>query len=263
MEKDKQKNKYKYTTSIVTNGSLICEDNIIKLIEHNLSSIQITIDGTRINHDKQRIFHNNDKTYDLLIKNIKIIINIFKIKKREDIKLVLRLNLKDVTLDEIKETLTEFDKDERKYIELLFRPIYNTEKYKEYNTTKLVDLKQYFDLGKTLGYRIVQNNYFYKTCEACGDDNFFYLMPDMSMWKCINDLKHEYAKIGYISKKGEINIDAQNLIRWSKMANCFEDSKCKKCNLLPDCYGGCILVKSKTGIRQCKVFEMSSLPYLY
>ena len=41
-----------------------------------------------------------------------------------------------------------------------------------------------------MGYNIVKNNYYYKTCEACGDDNFFYLMPDLSMWKCINDLEH-------------------------------------------------------------------------
>ena len=47
-----------------------------------------------------------------------------------------------------------------------------------------------------MGYNIVKNNYYYKTCEACGDDNFFYLMPDLSMWKCINDLEHAEIVFG-------------------------------------------------------------------
>ena len=114
-----------------------------------------------------------------------------------------------------------------------------------------------------MGYNIVKNNYYYKTCEACGDDNFFYLMPDLSMWKCINDLEHGKAKIGRINNNGIVEIDSKHLIDWRDKANCFSDEECVKCKLLPDCYGGCILYKSKTNKRLCKAFEMTSLPYLY
>ena len=50
---------------------------------------------------------------------------------------------------------------------------------------------------------------------------------------------------------------------WNKLANCFSNSKCRECKLLPDCYGGCILYYAKNKERLCKEFSMSSLPYLY
>lgn len=171
--------------------------------------------------------------------------------------------MKDISINNVKETLMEFSEDDRKYINLLFRPIYETDCFKEKNSIGLTDLHEYFDLGKSLGYNIVRNNYYYKTCEACGDDNFFYLMPDLSMWKCINDLKYNNAKIGYIDQNGTVNINADNLIYWRKATDCFKDNECLNCKLLPDCYGGCILYKSKNNQRLCKEFTMASLPYLY
>lgn len=247
------------TISITTNGALIDNYVINNLNKFHCRAIQITIDGTEEKHNLNRIFKDNTKTFRLLIEKIKLLVKELDINT----KIILRLNLKDVLPKEVKNTLEFFSREERKRISLLFRPIYQTNDYQEQNSSKLSDLNEYYKLGKNLGFSIVKNNYFYKTCEACGDDNFFYLMPDLSMWKCINDLSFNKARIGKINEKGEIKINASNLMYWNKLANCFSNSKCRECKLLPDCYGGCILYYAKNKERLCKEFSMSSLPYLY
>ena len=114
-----------------------------------------------------------------------------------------------------------------------------------------------------MGFDIVRNTYYYQACESCSGENFFFIMPDLTIWKCINDISFQQAQIGKIDKDGTIHFDANKLLQWFKYSNCFDDEKCKECKLLPDCYGGCILYKAKNGIRTCKEFEMAALPYLY
>lgn len=249
----------KITTSITTNGSLLDENVIDNLNKYNCRAVQITIDGTEKIHDANRIFKNGQGSFKLLINKIKLLVT----RLDPITKIILRINLNNVSPKDVESTLELFDKKECNRIELLFRPIYQTHDYHETNLSKLKHLREYYEMGKKLGFSIVTNNYFYKTCEACGDDNFFYLMPDLSMWKCINDLSFEKAKIGKIIENGEVKINSSNLINWRKAANCFEDKNCKECKLLPDCYGGCVLHKAKSKSRLCKEFSMASLPYFY
>lgn len=253
---------YNLSLSITTNGSLMTEEVLGLLTENNCRAIQITIDGCQRIHDQQRIYKNGDPSYQELIRKIIMVVNYIR-KHNLSLKLILRLNLKDVSVEEVRKTLEEFVIEDRKYISLLFRPIYETSCYNEINSNSLQELKDFFDMGNQMGYDIVKNNYYFKTCEACGDDKFFYLMPDLTMWKCINDLNFDAAKIGYIEKDGTIKINAEKLMQWRMFSDCFKDSKCRKCKLLPDCYGGCILYNAQNKERLCKEFAMSSLPYFY
>ena len=258
----KEKEKFDYTISITTNGSLLTEQIVRLLIKNNCRAIQITIDEYKEIHDKQRTYSNGRPSYDVIIANIKQLIKVL-IEKESNMKFILRLNLKDIGITDVRKTLSEFTEKEREHIELLFRPIYETNSYKENNSNKLDALTQFYDLGEAMGYSIVKSNYLYKTCEACGDDNFFYLMPDLTLWKCINNMETEVAKFGYISEDGQVNVNGNKLMEWRSYANCFKDENCRKCSKLPDCFGGCILQKAMTGRRLCKTFEMSSLPFLY
>jgi len=247
------------STSIVTNGSLFDKTVLKKLVLMNCMSIQITIDGYEKAHDKYRHYANGEPSYKDIIENINMILA----ECNKDIKFILRINLNNVTVENVKTTLSDIHSPYRNNVNVLFRPIYSTDQYKEINENKLYDLKKYYDLASGMNYKIVKNNYLYKTCEACGGDNFFYLMPDLSMWKCINDLDHKEACIGRIAENGDAKFNIENLVRWNKLADCFQDGRCVNCHKLPDCFGGCIFYNSKNKKRLCKDFEMASLPYMY
>ena len=183
------------------------------------------------------------------------------IKNVPDFLLNIRINLNNNNIKDLNEVLSCFSSEELSHIRLLPRVIYNTDKYKNDNTNTLDDLKQYYDLAISKGASLVKNSYFYQTCEACADARFFYLMPDMTMWKCINDLNFKEATIGQIQPDGNIKINFENITNWYNAANCFKDEKCLKCSKLPDCYGGCVLHKVKKGNRSCKTFDMACMPY--
>lgn len=67
-------------SSMITNGTLLTEANIKKLVGVNLDNIQITIDGTKEQHDKRRFYKNGKGTFDKIITNINTLIRTTDIK---------------------------------------------------------------------------------------------------------------------------------------------------------------------------------------
>lgn len=254
-----QMSEISFFSSIVTNGALLDEEMVYRLLSANCRSIQITIDGSKEIHNRNRIFKDGKESYDLLIKNINNCVRILPAECQFN----LRINLNNVAPKEVEATLLDIEPLLRNKIKLLFRPIYNTDCYKQNNSNKFYDLKPYYDMAINMGYDIVRNTYYYQACESCSGDNFFFIMPDLSIWKCINDINFTEARIGKINENGIIQFEADKLINWYKYSNCFSDEECKKCKMLPDCFGGCVLYRAKNGKRSCKEFEMAALPYLY
>lgn len=248
-----------YFSSIVTNGALLNSNMVKSLIKYQCKSIQVTIDGWKGEHNKTRIFKDGSESYQLLIDNINTVVPFLP----DDCLFNLRINLNNVSVDEVKTTLEDINKSLRNKIRVLFRPIYNTDTYKYENSNKLYNLKPFFDMAYELGFNIVKNTYFYQACESCSGDNFYFIMPDLSIWKCINNINFIEANIGKIINNGDLEFYADRLIKWYEYSNCFEDDQCKECKLLPDCYGGCVLYRARNGVRSCKEFEMAALPYLY
>lgn len=248
-----------YFSSIVTNGALLDEKSIQQLLLYKCRSIQITIDGCREIHDKNRIFKNGKKSYDLLIDNINNAVPMLS----EECQFNLRINLSNVTVKDVKTTLSDINPLIRKKIKVLFRPVYNTGCFKQTNLNKFDALKQFLDVAIDMGFDIVRNTYYFQACESCSGENFFFIMPDLSIWKCINDINFTQARIGEISKDGTLIINADKLVNWYKYSNCFTDDLCVNCKMLPDCFGGCALYRAKNGHRSCKKFDMAVLPYLY
>ncbi len=263
VQKDSEKNNYKYFTSVVTNGSLLTKESFKKLLDHNLYSLQITIDSDKENHDSMRIFKTGKPSFDLLIKKINELVPLSI--DYDKFQFVLRINLNNTNIKKVKATLEEIKKENRKYINLLIRAIYNTHAYKEKNTNSVNELKEYFDLGTKLGFKVLKEKYNYQTCEACGDRKFFNLMPDLSIWKCINDLGYDKCCIGKIDDNGEVILKPENVVNWYKSCmSAFLDKECIDCKMLPDCLGGCPLYKCKNkGKKSCRSFDMSSLPFTY
>ncbi|MGN1000538.1 MAG: radical SAM protein [Bacilli bacterium] len=262
VQQDSKKYGYQYFTSIVTNGSLLTEELLRKLLHYNLYSLQITIDSDKENHDSMRIFSNGEKTFDLLMEKVNMIVP--NSKQYDKFKFVLRINLNNTTVEKVKKTLERVKPENRGNIYLLIRAIYNTHAYNKVNNNSVNELKEYFDLGAEMGFIVLKEKYNYQTCEACGDRKFFYLMPDLSIWKCINDIGYKNGKIGRLTDEGDTELIPENIVNWYKSCmSAFTDLECMKCKLLPDCLGGCPLYKCKNGKKSCRTFDMACLPFIY
>lgn len=262
VNEDSKKNGYEYFTSIVTNGSLLNEEILNNLLMYNLYSLQITIDSDKENHDKMRIFKNGKPSFDLLIDKINNLIPLTV--GYEKFKFILRINLNNTTVKKVRESLSNIKPEIRNNIHLLIRAIYNTHAYNKSNSNNVNELLEYFEMGSDLGFNVLKEKYYYQTCEACGDRKFFYLMPDLTLRKCINDLGYKNTCIGKLNDEGEPVLNVDNIVNWYK--NCmsaFSDEECINCKMLPDCLGGCPLVKSKFNKKTCRTFDMACLPFIF
>lgn len=259
---DAKSNSYQYCVSMVTNGSLLTTEILHKLMKHNLFSLQITLDSDKDKHNQLRIFKDGSPSFDLLLDKINTVVAPTLLETSYQFN--IRINLTNTNPELFEETLQYIIPAYRPYITLLIRAVYDTPSYNESNCNSIKHLKEYYDVGSKLGFKIVKSTYYHQSCEGCADSRFFYLMPDLSMWKCINNLDYDGACIGKIKADGEPIVNATHVSNWYACAcACFKDADCIQCNLLPDCLGGCILYCSKNKKKMCKTYDMASLPYRY
>lgn len=248
-------------STIVTNGSLIDESVMESLILVNCNLMQITIDGAKAQHDGTRIFKNGVPSFDLLIDKIKFVASF--VAKNPSLRLLIRFNLNNTSINDVEETLNLFQPDIRKYISLLFRPVYETKEYHEENSNHYDGLDLFNQLGHDMGFSIYKNRRTYLSCEACGDTNVIHVLPDLSLWKCVNDLSFEAAKIGKLTEDGDVEWNANRVLEWYRYSDFLQDEKCKNCSMSPDCLGGCIRNHILTGRHRCGSFEALSSSYQY
>lgn len=106
-------NKRSYSSSITTNGYLLDSGLFNELLNRNVNNFQITIDGTKEIHDKQRVLASKKGTYDRIIKNLSSI----KKSKARNFNIVLRVNFTEEIFDQFEIFLDDikmlFDDDSR------------------------------------------------------------------------------------------------------------------------------------------------------
>jgi uncharacterized protein len=251
---------YELITNIVTNGYLLDGKTISELLKFNCVSIQITLDGKKEVHDKLRTLHGDGETFDRIVDNLKMAIQ-YSSEITSNVNFVVRVNLLNQDIRDIESILKLFNTDERKKINMYFRPIYKTNHYTEPNSNTIFDLKKFYDVAKENGFGILKSPYSLQYCESFGGSNFFYITPDLKIWKCMNDMSTEKANIGNIDETGLIQLNVENIAEWYQKSNPFKDEKCRDCYYLPLCFGGCTLYYSKTGKRKCISKDMAITPY--
>ena len=243
-----------YSSSIATNAYLLNEKCISELIEIcNCQTFQITIDGCRRTHNMLRGLAGVKPTYDVVLNNFRTLL---KYNSIGDLNIVLRVNLFNNTIDEVNELLEEFTEDEKQRFSIYFRYIYNTKEFKEKNENE-INLNEFYELAKKQGFSINGNRKFsFYHCEGDGAEEQIHILPNLKVYKCINDMTYEKSYIGDINPHGEILFNDKIHI-WNDYSF-FEDKKCRECKYLPMCWGGCPLIYKKSNRRVCiheKVME--------
>ncbi|HFU7059048.1 TPA: radical SAM protein [Bacillus cereus] len=240
-----------YFSHITTNGYNLTPKNFEILTKSKVSSYQITIDGVKETHDKQRKLIGGQSTYDRIIDNL-----ILMSKTNVNFEVHLRMNVGMSNIKYVDDFIDNmkllFGNDPR--YSLYF---YNIKKWGGDNDSNLDICPD--NLALTLAEKTInremrsipiktmlqRNN----SCYA-SSPNSFVLGVDGTVYKCTIALYEDYNKVGYINKDGEMILDDEKLKLW--VSRGIEDSGCKSCFFAPSCHGdSCPLVRIQTSKRPC------------
>ncbi|MDR2057268.1 MAG: radical SAM protein [Dysgonamonadaceae bacterium] len=227
-----------YDADIITNGYLLTEDKLSMFEKLRISSIQLTIDGIKEEHDKRRPHVSGASSFDKIMENLD---NFFS--KERNIKMNIRVNI---------------DKNNEEQFYYLYSLLKN-------NYPKI-------DISPSFVFIKDKNCASYANCMNSGLEklNFnlefakkmdkpFYVYPEQRPNECIarsafsfviganGDIFKCYENIGNAEKRiGNINTNEFNFelyARWIMGADPLTDEKCLDCKLIPVCHGACPMLR--------------------
>ena len=238
-----RKHKKLYFASITTNGYFLDLDMFNKLKRCNVVSYQITLDGYRDIHDKQRPLYNQKGTYDVILNNLVSIKN--NIKSRA-FSIILRSNCSKESLNSFNKYVCDlikyFSNDNR--FKILIRPVmdWGGDRVKKMKD-ELIDVSRLNEF-----YRIFMEydkagalSYFTALLEpkgaACyaGYKNHITINSAGEIFKCTCDLNNDMnSKIGFIDDNSKFVIDRNDSGCWMTDIK-YKLPQCKGCDFSPVC----------------------------
>lgn len=234
-----------YSASIVSNGYLLDDTTISELKKFKVKSIQITLDGSQIQHDKVRrhlnpVTNKREGSFSTIIKNMKNASNFFYIS--------LRVNVSQYNLNGIKTLIDElaFEGLAEKNIQLHFQPVFNyntTNPKADYKPNENIHLtiqkfskleSQWLLYAKEKGFKL--GDPFKSGNSGCAalQKNSYMIESNGEVKKCNNDLGKPGTAVTTIMSPE--NINNHNLDIWD---NYQPENECKSCVFLPLCYSNC------------------------
>ncbi|WP_300411095.1 radical SAM protein [Lagierella sp.] len=244
----RDKYKFMFDSSIITNGLLLNRQMVIKLNNLNISSYQVTLDGTEEQHNRRRFQVNGEGSFDSIIKNLTEINDICP-----DINIRINIdrnNLKE--LDELIALIKEIDLN-NKYYPYLGR----IESYNDiYNKDLCFNMNDFYQIQRDFAKKYYKNELLnlYPSLKGnfcCADCiNSFVVSHDGYLYKCWSDLGTRSKAVGKLVD-GDIKYFRKpyyyNLINYDPT----DDDSCKKCKFLPICMGGCPYERIINNKKQC------------
>lgn len=244
------------TCGVITNGSLITQGIIDKLLYYNCSMVQITLDGTKEIHDSRRPYKNGKGSFEDIIHAIKLLSNV-----SNRLRTVIRINVDKTNTDEAVNLLAYLGKNGEGLTMCgvdfgIVRgstsacSAYSGNCYVDYEIGDVLDYlwreaeKQGFDMRTTPSLR-------WMYCGLYGDSQYT-ITPDCGVYKCWEHAGMEEHLMGEIGADGSLINTTYALFDWMSK-NPLEDNECRECVYLPACGGGCGVVSyNETGTYHAK-----------
>lgn len=232
-----------FQNTITTNGFLISEKNIDKLIEIELNTYQITLDGSKKYHDRTRYSFDRSGSYERIVQNI-----ILLCQKVPSVNVTLRINYTPTNLPSIDQIAKSFPKNVRTNIFVEPQLVWQFKEDVNTITDSIQDkMKSFHDLGyKTRGNALPT---FVGWCYA-ESINQYVINHNLKVYKCTaRDFTQDQYSVGTISFNGDFK--PNNLFYRYYVSSFFENEKCLLCEVLPSCAGMCIQKKIEGSIPSC------------
>jgi len=233
--------------SATTNGALLFPERFEALASLNCKYYQITIDGFADTHDKYRASTDGKGSWNRIIENLK-----YMATTDHNFKVTIRTNFNKEVFARAKE-FYEFIKntfDDR--FSVYFEGIKKLggENDHELNILESEDVSNStVNMAKVIKNLNIKNDVvdmmtrpFSRVCYATKHNNFI-IDYDGTILKCTLALDDNLNQIGSITKDGFMKIDEAKHSNWVGKKTELND-ECKKCKILPVCYGGiCVNVR--------------------
>lgn len=246
-----------YSSSLITNGSLLNEQNINILKKTSIEFIQISMDGTKKVHDSRRFFHSRKGSFDTIILGIKQLLT------ETSIPITIQVAIDKTNYLEYENLLNYFNQYfptqmKEKRIQLNYNLVKDRTGFDSKKTC--MGEKDYFDFLMRIDKSNIRNKRPLslpdKASPCCYNSIGTYaITPDGEIFKCIEQVGDKSKSIGNIKNEG---------ISLEKLSSCFfkfnhlENSECIDCTVLPICGGGCPLDREAdqgTNKKSCSFYK--------
>lgn len=230
-----------YSASMTTNGYNLSLETYQKLYNLGVYNYQITIDGLKAEHDRQRVLENGQGTFDVIISNLKEIKNK---TNNFNASFIIRTNFTKRIYDNIEKYLDFYDKtfndDSRFEFYIHMASDWGGERVEEFSD-QMLSKSQYRDIinaVKRYGVSINYNTHFshlnYQGCVCYASrKNSIVIGTDGTLYKCTGDFEFEKNKVGILTEDGILQYN-KNYTLWlggvhksnAKCNNCFYSACC-------------------------------------
>ena len=231
-----------YDAFIITNASLLEDSDVEQFKRYKIHGAQITIDGVKEIHDNRRRSVTGESTFDKLIDRVNLLLN-------NDLSVIVRINIDKENIarvDELLDVLAErIDRREALKIDFgqvsPFTDICKSIESDCYNNEQFADvmiplyakvLARGFTVNKMAVYPAPRVNF------CCVDYvNSFVVDNHGNLYRCWNHVGNLKRSSGNVNDGDNLTLE-RNYLTWIQW-NPIRYSKCRECNCLPLCMGGC------------------------
>lgn len=235
-----------YTAGITTNGYNLDLNTYNSLLEKNVYNYQITIDGSKSEHDKQRVLEDGSGTFEMIINNLKQIKNM---TRSFNTSFILRTNFTKSIIADLDEYLKFIDKtfsdDPRFSFYIHMASDWGGERVGDFSN-EMISVMEYSGLLRKIRSTNIKFNLSshcsHMNCGGCvcyaSKKNSIVIGSDGILYKCTGDFEFEKNKVGVIESNGFMKLN-ENYYAWLigdqlkqaiKCQNCFYSACCLSMN---------------------------------
>ncbi|MCI8891937.1 MAG: SPASM domain-containing protein [Eubacterium sp.] len=241
-----------FSAGIISNGTLLTQEIIDKLVEYNCKQIQVTLDGMPATHNARRVYKNGQGSFEQIMNALRMLN-----ENSSKIHTVIRVNVDKNNLEEVSKLLKYLGKDVKNLTNCsvdfgIVRG--STNACSAYSGNCLSEdligevLEKLWNEAETEGFKMYTRPF--QKWIYCGlyADNQYTITPNGDLYKCWEHAGDEHHLMGKINRNGNIDDIRYPFYDWMS-SNPLEIKECQQCVYLPACGGGCGVLsynKSKT-----------------
>ncbi len=235
-----QKNGIIVQVSLVTNGVLLTEKNVVRLQSlstGNQLTCQVTLDGNEFFHNKTKCFSNGVGTYAKILQNVKKALKL-------GVHITLRFNTTTENLPsyaDVLDDLGDIPTEERSRLHIDFQHVWQDDGE---------DTMMYMDRQEKLRERFVDKGFTVNELKhidnsRCYADrkNHYTINYNGDVFKCTAREFSSNNREGVLTSEGEVIWNTKNEKREELK---YGNESCHRCNIFPICHGGCCQFKMES-----------------
>lgn len=249
-----EQNGIAFMSSIITNGTLLTEEVLYKLLNLNCKTIQVTLDGVKEIHDSRRMDKKGNGTFDRILKVLAMLNK--KIEEHKSFNTVIRINIDKLNISDTFSLLRQIGKNNLNLTNCtidfgIVRGL--TDSCSAYSNNCFAE-EELGEILYDLWNAAEKEGFFYnirpiRRWMYCGlySDGQYTVTPECEVYKCWEHAGEKEHQIGSLDDEGNL-VDIRYAFYDWMTHNPLDNDECQKCVYLPNCGGGCGLVSyAKTG----------------